>query len=149
MPYLGIFLDVPLELQWLIDFPCAPIVRNARTYRPFHPGSLRSVFFDWLLDSNGHVIGVELHIMPGEGVLQPNAAIRQLSYVEQDGPFPRVWFFGRRDGKGWGVEAFESFYFLTQSGDWLVLLPLAEWLTQEQCEEMLRVLSGGQKRQSP
>jgi hypothetical protein len=139
MPSLGVFLQPLLKLEWFSDLPSAQFERNTKRYHRFCPSDFRSVFFDWLF-CGGEVVGAELHIFPGEGVLEPFSAIRSLSYVDEDGPFPRIWFFGDRNGEGHGMEAFEACYFVTDMNEWLVCLPVTPWLKENQCQQLRNLL---------
>jgi len=102
--------DVPAGLE--------SITVAGKKYRLLDSGR----FFEWLFDSEGRVVGVELCSGP-EGDLF--LALTRNSFaqnVEWEGGRARIWFFSNREGTQRCLQDWEDYYYGSTDGSLLIAL---------------------------
>jgi len=78
-------------------------------------------FFEWLFDSAGSVVGVELHNPPNQAMFLPLATDTGVLDCS-DPPYPRFWFSAIREGTSRSLQDWEDYYYMASDGTMLIIL---------------------------
>ena len=138
MIQMGIILRDPLVMAMVTGDPSSGKITIANQLcqaRKLNDDDI--IFYDWLLDNNGSVCGVEIHINPDSNLIRSSSHLKNLHSVDI-GIFPRIWFGQVRNGKPQGCEAFGDLYlFDTDNGDLAIVIDLSAWLSIPQAQQLI------------
>jgi hypothetical protein len=96
------------------------------------------VFYDWIADRNGALMGLEIHLGPDHPSLKTLVALEQLPYVETDG-FVRIWLSDAPEWWPLGKEAFGDIrFFEDRRGVLVIVVGIDDWLSEDERGELLR-----------
>ncbi len=116
VPSLGLVESVGDSLSW-----------NGREYLRVSSPEDRPVFYDWLRNSMGEIVGLELHLFPDDEAWLGSLP-RDLPNPTAD--FPRLLFCDEEAPQPSGLEAFGDIYFYRCApNQWLVVVGIDQWLT--------------------
>src|SRR5260370_35320780 len=103
---------------WLEDaFPggISEIVVAGKQYQAIASGQV----FEWLFDSHGTVIGVELRLCSAKAIL-PSLLLCAPTQIDTTNLFPRIWFGPMREASTHGIQDWEEYYYRSDGGSWLI-----------------------------
>jgi hypothetical protein len=127
MDYLRLEFDSTLKMStYNYDVPPSSFAENGVNYTL----AASQCLFDWLVGPSGQVVGIELHTVEMEGILEKCGNIDELPYVTRDG-FVTVWFGSARSGVPKFCGDWEDYYYLSRDGRLIVLLGLHMLLPDE------------------
>jgi hypothetical protein len=108
-----------------------------------------NVFYDWIFDASGCLLGVELRAFPGDGVLETHPEVLQLSYVGYDAPYLRVSFTGRRDGEPRPDDDFDGAFYTLPDGRLAAVLGTAVLIGVGEFEQLVALCSRNRDQTGP
>jgi hypothetical protein len=95
-----------------------------------------SHFFDWLIH-RGAVSGAELHLF-NSSLLAPRSRLDGRPSITWDRDFATIWFTEKRIGTPKIAEDWQSFFYRSQGGDWIVVLG-TNFLTDDEVQSLRRL----------
>jgi hypothetical protein len=130
MKYLLIRLTQRPEIIELDVSPSFPLIVDGRQYQHVDE-SLDGVFYDFILNPDLEIIGVQLQVGRTDGLSQKLrlAELEAVSEYLDFSPFFRIWFGVDRNGKEAGVEGFGDLT-IAKSNDSILAFGFSTWWLQ-------------------
>jgi hypothetical protein len=119
---------------WTDTSPTDRLEIDGEEFSLVGPPSDQLIFYDWLRDSSGRVVGMELHAFIDDMSWLP---VRSNNLVATGSEFPRLLFRQSPSAIGRGEEAFGDLtFYCDRKGQLLLHVGLEQWLSVEEISEL-------------
>jgi hypothetical protein len=127
-------IEPEVAAVWTSASPSDVLELDGEAYRLAGPPADKLIFYDWLRDSIGRVVGVELHASDDDLLWLP---VRSSKLVTTKTDFPRLLFRHSDTAVGRGDESFGDLSFYCSNAGRLVMqIGLEQWLNADEILEL-------------